>query len=129
MHNKIILIGNLGDDPEAKYPKSGGDRFATFRLATNYRYTSKNHTVEETAWWNVSCFSGLADTVLKYLAKGRLVYVEGRIRPSENGGPRVYQTKDGEWRGSYDITAERVKFLDKSGTVRDVDEEQDEIPW
>lgn len=78
--NKVILIGNLGADPEVKHFENGGS-LARFPLATSESYTNRNgEQVTQTEWHNVVVRGGLVDVVSKYVKKGEKVYVEGRIR-------------------------------------------------
>ena len=80
MVNKVILIGNVGADPEVRY-LDGGIAVANLRLATTERYKSKNgETVEQTEWHNIVLWRGLAEVVEKYVKKGMRLYIEGRIR-------------------------------------------------
>src|SRR5918999_510781 len=103
--NKIILIGNLGRDPEARYTPSG-QMITSFSLATNYRYkTASGEQHDETEWFNCSAFGKLAETCNQYLAKGQQVYVEGRL------STRTYQTGGGETRQSLDVRVLDVQFL------------------
>jgi single-strand DNA-binding protein len=105
--NKIILIGNLGRDPEARYTPSG-QMITSFSLATNYRYkTASGEQHDETEWFNCSAFGKLAETCNQYLAKGQQVYVEGRLKS------RTYQTRDGQTRFSNDVTVTEVQFLSR----------------
>ena len=77
--NKIILIGNLGRDPEPRYSPSG-QMVTSFTVATNYRYkTASGEQREETEWFNCSAFGKLAETCNQYLSKGQQVYLEGRL--------------------------------------------------
>ncbi len=78
--NKVILIGNLGADPEVKHFENGGS-LARFPIATSESYTNRNgEQVTQTEWHNIIVRGGLVDVVSKYLHKGDKVYVEGRIR-------------------------------------------------
>lgn len=78
--NKVILIGNLGTDPEIKHFENGGS-LARFPIATSESYTNRNgEQVTQTEWHNIVVRGGLVDVVSKYLTKGDKVYVEGRIR-------------------------------------------------
>ncbi len=78
--NKVILIGNLGADPEVKHFENGGS-LARFPIATSESYTNRNgEQVTQTEWHNIVVRGGLVDVVSKYLNKGDKVYVEGRIR-------------------------------------------------
>ena len=88
--NKVILIGNLGRDPELRYTQSGTP-VASLNIATTRKWRNKqsNEMVEETEWHRVSVFGQSAEHCNNYLAKGRQVYVEGRLRT------RSYDDKDG----------------------------------
>jgi single-strand DNA-binding protein len=106
MYQKIILVGNLGSDPERRATPDGTP-VTSFSVATNKRWTTKDgQQGEKTVWWRVTCWRALAETCAKYLTKGRQVLVEGEL--SE---PRAWQGKDGEWRASLDLTAYTVKFV------------------
>lgn len=78
--NKVILIGNLGRDPEMRYTPSGSP-VTNFSMAVSRRWTSKDgEQREETDWFTVNCWDKLAETANEYLAKGKQVYIEGRVR-------------------------------------------------
>ena len=78
--NKIMVIGNLGSDPEMRYTPNG-QAVTNFNVATNYRYnTADGEQREETEWFRVSVFGRQAESCNQYLAKGRKVYVDGRLR-------------------------------------------------
>jgi single-strand DNA-binding protein len=103
--NKILVIGNLGRDPEMRYTPSG-QAVTNFTVATNRRYTAADgETKEETEWFRVSAWGRLAETCNQYLAKGRKVYVEGRLRS------RSYETRDGQTRFENEIVANDVRFI------------------
>lgn len=107
--NKIIVIGNLGRDPEMRYTPNG-DPVTNFSVASSYRYnTAAGEQREETEWFNVSVFGRQAESCNQYLAKGRKVYVEGRL------SSRTYQDRNGETRVSLDIRAQDVRFLSAPG--------------
>lgn len=109
-YQKVIIIGNLGSDPERRATPDGTP-VTSFSVATNKRWTtSDGQQGEKTVWWRVTCWRHLAETCAQYLTKGRQVLVEGEL--SE---PRPYQAKDGEWRASLDLTAYTVKFLSGRG--------------
>jgi single-strand DNA-binding protein len=110
MYSKIIIIGNLGRDPELRFTP-GGDPVTTFSVATSRRYGEK----DETTWFRVSVLGKQAESCNQYLHKGSKVLVEGRLRPDSNGNPTVFQRKDGTWGASYEITAESVGFLTPKG--------------
>ncbi|WP_353190361.1 single-stranded DNA-binding protein [Pandoraea pnomenusa] len=104
--NKVILVGNLGADPEVRYMPSG-DAVANIRLATTDRYKDKQsgEFKEMTEWHRVSFFGRLAEIVNEYLKKGSSVYIEGRIRT------RKYQAQDGTDRYSTEIVADQMQML------------------
>lgn len=108
--NKVILIGNLGRDPELRYMQSGSP-VAQLNIATTRKWRNKqtNEMVEETEWHRVSVFGPQAEHCNNYLSKGRQVYVEGRLRT------RSYDDKDGIKRYSTEIIADEVKFLGGRG--------------
>ena len=116
MYQKVIIIGNLGGDPQMRYTPEGTP-VTSFSVATNRKWTRPDGTQgEETIWWRVSAWRKLAETCNQYLSKGRLVYVEGQMRPDKDtGGPRVWTGNDGTPRASYEITAFTVKFLGGRG--------------
>jgi single-strand DNA-binding protein len=87
--NKVILVGNVGRDPEIRYTQ-GGDPIANFSIATNEAWTDKSGQKQEhTEWHNVEVFGKTAQVVSQYVTKGRQVYIEGTLRTNE------YKDKDG----------------------------------
>ncbi|AOJ11849.1 single-stranded DNA-binding protein [Burkholderia mayonis] len=104
--NKVILVGNLGADPEVRYMPSG-DAVTTIRLATTDRYKDKasGDLKEFTEWHRVVFFGRLAEVAGEYLFKGAPVFVEGRIRT------RKWQGQDGQDRYSTEIAAENLQLL------------------
>jgi single-strand DNA-binding protein len=104
--NKVILIGNLGRDPELRYMQSGSP-VASLNIATTRKWRNKqtNEMVEETEWHRVSVFGPQAEHCNNYLSKGRQVYVEGRLRT------RSYDDKDGVKKYATEIIADTVQFL------------------
>jgi len=95
--NKVILIGNLGKDPEVKYTPSG-TAMAKFSLATNERYKDKNGEMQErTEWHNIVAWQRTAEIAGEYLKKGRSVYIEGRIQTrsweDKQSGQKKYMTE------------------------------------
>ncbi|MFM0076980.1 single-stranded DNA-binding protein [Paraburkholderia sediminicola] len=108
--NKVILVGNLGADPEVRYLPSG-DALANIRLATTDRYKDKasGEMKEATEWHRVTFFGRLAEIVSEYLKKGSSVYIEGRIRT------RKWQAQDGTDRYSTEIVAEQMQMLGGRG--------------
>ncbi len=117
-YQRLIIVGNLGRDPEMRYTPDGTP-VTSFSIATNRRWTGRDGTPgEETTWFRVSVWGKQAETVAQYLSKGRLVLVEGRLKPDPStGGPRVYQRQDGTSGASYEVTAVNVRFLGGRGTT------------
>lgn len=103
--NKAILIGNLGRDPELKYTPSG-KAVATFTLATSERWTGQDGQKQEaTTWHNIVAWGRQAEVINEYLAKGRQVYIEGRIVN------RSYDDKDGNKKYISEIVVQNFQFL------------------
>ncbi|RQZ67474.1 single-stranded DNA-binding protein [Burkholderia sp. Bp9004] len=104
--NKVIIVGNLGADPEVRYLPSG-DAVANARVATTDRYKDKasGDYKEMTEWHRISFFGRLAEIVSEYLKKGSSIYVEGRIRT------RKWQGQDGQDRYSTEIVADQMQML------------------
>jgi single-strand DNA-binding protein len=142
MYQKIVLVGNLGRDPEMRYTPDGTP-VTSFSIATSETWTDRSGEQQErTTWWRITAWRRLAETSNQYLSKGRRVLVEGRMNPDpETGGPRVYTRNDGTPGASYEVTAASIKFLggrsDDAGldTPRDqdvppeADVEEDSIPF
>ena len=113
--NKIIVIGNVGRDPEMRYTPSG-QGVTSFSVASNRRYrTAAGEQREETEWFNVSAWGRLAEVCNQYLTRGQQVYVEGRLRS------RSYQGNDGQTRYSLDITLTEMQMLGSRGSGMDED--------
>lgn len=108
MINKVILVGNVGQDPEIRYTgdANNGTKVATIRLATTERYRDKNNNPQEhTEWHNVVVWRGQADVVEKYVKKGTQLYVEGRLRS------RSWEDQTGAKRYAIDIVADTIQLL------------------
>jgi len=109
--NKIMLIGNVGSDPEMRYTPNG-KAVTSFRMATNYRYIgSDGERKEETEWFRVSVWGKQAESCNQFLSKGRRVYVEGRLHS------RSWEGQDGQMRTSLEVSANRVIFLERAAPV------------
>lgn len=109
--NRITVIGNLGNEPEMRFTPSGRP-VTSFRVATNWRYTTPDgERREETEWFSVVAWGRLAEQCNQFLTKGRLVYVEGRLRL------RMWDGQDGQRRARNEIVADRVKFLDRQTAI------------
>ena len=103
--NKVILVGNLGKDPEIRHLE-GGASVARFSLATNEYYKDKQGTrVERTEWHNITAWRGLAEVAEKYLKKGQQVYVEGKLRT------RQYQDKDNQTHYITEVVVDELTML------------------
>jgi single-strand DNA-binding protein len=103
--SKVILVGNLGSDPEMRYTPNG-KAVTSFRMATSRRYnTPAGESKEETDWFRVSVWGKQAEQCNQFLSKGRQVYVEGRLHA------RNWEGQDGQMRTSLEVTADRVLFL------------------
>lgn len=105
--NKVILIGNLGKDPEVRHLE-GGTAVANFTLATSEAYKDKNgQRVEQTEWHNIVVWRALAEVAEKYLKKGSTIYLEGKIRT------RSWEDKDKVKRYTTEIVADTFTMLGK----------------
>lgn len=112
MFQNLIIVGNLGRDPELRYTPQGTP-VTNFSMAVNRKWTSSDGTQnEEVTWFRITCWGRLAETTSQYLTKGRQVLVEGILRPDpETGGPRIWKGNDGEARASFEVNARSVRFL------------------
>lgn len=131
MYQKVVLIGNLGSDPEMRYTPSG-TAVTNFRIATStavskerspecpagWKESYNGRNWELTTWWRVTAWRQLAETCNQFLHKGSQVYVEGEIGGEATNGtqnPRVWTGNDGTPRASYEVTARMVKFVGARG--------------
>lgn len=116
MYHKIILVGNLGRDPEMRYTPSG-QPVTSFSVAVDDSYTGNNgERVKRTLWIRVSAWGKLAETCNNYLAKGKKVLVEGTLTSDQaTGGPRIWNKQDGTPSASYEVRASTVRFLSSKG--------------
>lgn len=105
--NKVLVIGNVGNDPEMRYTPSGSP-VTSFNVAANWRYTtSDGEQREETEWFRVNAWDRLAETCNQYVTKGMKVYVEGRLKSSP------WIDREGQPRAGNEIRALDVRFLDR----------------
>ena len=119
--NKIMVIGNLGADPAMRYTPNGSP-VASFSLATGRTYTgSDGEQKQETEWFNIVTWNQLAEQCNQFLTKGRQIYVEGRLKSNSWTG------NDGQTRSRNEIIANRVLFLDRSGS-QEPQQEQNPSP-
>jgi single-strand DNA-binding protein len=116
MYHKVIIVGNLGRDPEMRYTPNG-QILAIFSVASNRRYTdAEGHSADETIWFRVTVWGKQAEACGQYLRQGSRVLVEGTLVPdSTTGGPRIFQRRDGTAGASFEVRAQTVKFLSAKG--------------
>ena len=134
----IIIVGNLGKDPEMRYTPAG-QAVTSFSVASSRQYTnSGGQQVKETVWFRVSAWGKLAETCNTYLKKGKTVLVEGRLMAGENGSPRIFTRQDGSSGSSFEVTAQTVRFISARSeggeghaddTAADVGDDGDNIPF
>ncbi len=109
--NKIMIIGNIGSDPEMRFTPNGNP-VTSFRVATSRVYTTVDgERKEETEWFTVVAWGKLAEQCNQFLTKGRRVYTEGRLRT------RTWEGQDGQRHYRSEIVANRVLFLDRRATA------------
>lgn len=103
--NKVIIIGNVGNDPDVRY-LDGGSVVAKFSVATNERYTTRTgEQIESTEWFRVEVWNDQAKTIEKYVRKGQQIYVEGRLRTE------TYTDREGKERFALNVRATTFQFL------------------
>lgn len=119
--NRIILIGNLGKDPEHKVLQSGA-RVCNASIATNETWKNKDGSKgEETTWHDIELWNDSADNFHKYLKKGSKVYVEGSIKKNKNEETGVWYTK---------VKVDRFQFMDSKGSSEEIEfYAEDDIPF
>ena len=109
--NKVILIGNVGKDPEVRHLETGA-AVASFTLATTERYKNRNGELQDqTEWHNIVCWRNLAELSEKYIRKGAQIFVEGKIRT------RSWADQTGAKRYTTEIVADNIRLLDRKGAV------------
>ena len=129
MYQKVIIVGNLGQDPEMRYTASGKP-VTNLNVATNRGWTNaEGQPQEETTWFRVVVWGKQAEACNQYLSKGRQVLVEGEIRT------RQYEDKSGQTRYAWDLVARNVRFLGTRGEPTEAPageppiEQEGEIPF
>jgi single-strand DNA-binding protein len=129
MFQTIILVGNLGKEPEMRYTPSG-QAVTSFNVATNRQYVNNTgQQVKETIWFRVSAWGKQAEICNQYLHKGSKVLVEGRLTADQaTGGPRVYARQDGTYGASFEVSASLVRFLTPKGEGEGMGGGGDESP-
>ncbi|HOT90386.1 MAG TPA: single-stranded DNA-binding protein [Anaerolineae bacterium] len=115
-YQKLIIVGNLGRDPEMRYTPDGTP-VTTLSVATNRKWNNPDGTKgEETTWFRVTVWRKQAEVAAQYLSKGQQVMIEGRLAPDRNtGGPRIWTRQDGTAGASYEVTADRIVLLGSRG--------------
>ena len=134
MYHKIIIVGNLGRDPEMRFIPSG-QAVTSFSVAVSDGFGDRKKTI----WFRVSAWEKLAETCNNYLKKGSKVLVEGRMNADDSGNPRTWNRQDGSTGASYEITAQTVRFLTSrnepsgdtggGGGYPDLPIDEEEIPF
>lgn len=121
--NKVLLIGRLGADPESRYLPNDGTMVVNFSIATTEKWKGQDGSPQEhTEWHRCVAFGKLAETIMTYLGKGRLVYVEGSIRTRE------WENKDKQKVVTKEIRVRTVQFLDSNGAKKNGAAATDEAP-
>jgi len=119
--NKVMIIGNLGSEPEMRFTPRGNP-VTSFRVATNRVYTTADgERKEETEWFSVVTWGRLAEQCNQFITKGRLIYVEGRLHT------RTWEGQDGQKRSRTEVAANRVTFLDKRAAAPLPEEHEEHI--
>jgi len=115
MYHTIIIVGNVGRDPEMRYTPSG-QAVTNFNIATNRQYTaSDGTTVKETIWFRISTWGKTAENCNQYLHKGSKVLIEGRlVADPKTGGPKIWDGQNGPG-ASFEVSASTVRFLSSRG--------------
>ena len=112
MFHTIIIVGNVGRDPEMRYTPSGA-AVTSFSVATSRNYKSQGQPVKETIWFRVTCWGRQAEIANTYVKKGQKVLVEGRLVADPSGNPRTYTRNDGTVGTSFEITASNLQLLSR----------------
>ncbi len=134
--SKVTVAGALAKDPEMRYTPSG-QPVTSFSIPVSRRYETHGEQVNETIWHRVTVWGNAAEACNKYLKKGSIVLVEGRLIPDrKTGGPRLYQRSDGSAGASFEMNALSIQFLwtgpknEQAGTEYASSEQtEEEIPF
>ncbi len=127
MYQNIILVGNVGKEPEMRYTPAG-KAATSFRIATSESYwKGENKSESVTTWWTVTCWGQTAERVYTQVKKGMKLLVEGRIKPGDDGNPRTFTRKDSSTGTTYEMTASVVRILDK--IEKSEPEGDEEVMW
>jgi single-strand DNA-binding protein len=126
MYQKILLVGNLGRDPELRYTPAGSP-VCNFSLAVNRR----KNDADVVTWFRVVAWGSLGESCNTYLSKGRQVLVEGELLADTDGNPKVFTRSDGTCGASFEVKAHTVRFL-QGGREQEQEQqepEQEELPF
>lgn len=111
MYQKIIVVGNLGRDPEMRYMPDG-TAVTNLNIAVNRRWNQNGEQHEQTVWFRAAVWGKQAEAANQYLTEGRRVLIEGRLQADkQTGGPRLYTRNDGTVGSSFELQATAVQFL------------------
>ena len=125
MYHVIVLVGNLGKEPELRYTPSG-QAVCSFSVAGTRQYTLNGERLKETIWFRVQTWGKTAEVCNQYLKKGSKVLVEGRLVPDkETGAPRIWNKQDGTPSASFEINAQTVRFLSPRGESEATTQEEE----
>lgn len=115
-YQKVIVVGNLGREPELK-ALPNGNPVTSFSLAVTRKWRSLDGApAEETTWFRVSAYNRQAEIAKEFLHKGNQAMVEGRLSPDKTGNPRVWTAQDGTPRSSFELVADRIILLNNPAT-------------
>jgi len=129
MYQKLIIVGNVGKDPEMRYTPTGA-AVTSFSVAVNNAYTSASgEQVKETTWFRVTTWGKQAEVCHQYVTKGMKVLVEGKLTPDKvTGGPRIWTTNDGNPAANFEINASSVRFLGGGKGKQESEQQHAELP-
>ncbi len=127
MYHKLILLGNLGRDPEMRFTPNG-QQVTSFSLATSEKWTGHDgQTQERTIWWRVTVWAKDAENAHQILKKGSKVLVEGRMTPDpKTGNPRVFTRQDGSSGAAYEVAA--LKWINLTSRSASQPSDSGELP-
>ena len=134
MYHTLIIVGNVGKEPELRYTPSG-QAVTSFSVATNRSYTTgSGEHVKETIWFRVATWGKLAEVCNQYVKKGSKVLIEGRLTPDKTtGNPRIWTNASGAAQASFEVNASTVRFLSSvqagDETPADMPQNEDEVPF
>ena len=128
MFSQILLVGYVARKPDLRFTPSG-TQVCNWSMATNRSYKKGDEWQDETTWWRVTEWGAHAEVSANHLDKGSLVLVVGRLKPDSEGNPPMYQNKAGIHKATFEVTAERVKFLQRGDSATVEEFESEEVPF